>query len=958
MSRYYTMGIILAMIVAGFMVIGCTSGSNIGSAAWPLGPSGASIGGSEKGGLRVWVFDRNGDPVGKAQVEVVEAEAGQITRVGITDDDGICVFSNIVVGSYRVRVSKGALDVERSWVNIFAEDVTPCEIQLGVDLGILEGLTVDQAGEALAGVAIVITSEIDPTTSITGTVTAMTGPDGSFRIDLASDTYWLSAAKVGYKTASQPVVIPTAGFHRLPGPIVLFVSEGVLRGVVVDNNNQPVNDASVEVKSISNPSLVVKFSPMLTGSQLTIPGAGDDIADTLIQLAPGAFQFNLPPGTYSIRATKDDLATTLETRNITAGIATELTMPLLTTPSVYGRVSGYNSGSGEFLGLENAKIEVGNGVATFSTLTTSGGDYSLPVPEGLYSVYVSKFGYMSQTIQNVNVGASGANINADIYPFPSIKGTVRAMEPLGLRPQENVNITVMATQSGILNLVGDGITNYNGEYSIEVPMTGPYRIEFAKQGFLPTIKNIDVASRGRTLNIMLGNLPLVRGTVQAPDPMTPGTLVPLDNVTVSAVNRETRERTESKSDHEGIFSLPLEEGAYDITYLLTGYVSVTLTDQNVGPEGLIIANQVLYPPAKLKGIIYTPANSGTDETLSPLAGVLIRVSDESGRDIASVDSGTEGAYTIPLPAGTYSLAISKEGYVATDVANVVVPVTGKNLNVTILLIPAIKGTIFDGSASGGSTGLKDVNIEVINAEGKIFRAVTNNEGKYYLPVDPPVDPNGDPHQMTFTKDLYHGVPRPGDAPVFVNIGAKGIVQDMTMYRLTLSGFVYASNGTGISGCLVLASGTAGSPTREFQTRTSSSGDYVIEIPSSTSFNVSFSMAGYKTLIGEQLVTGGDMAYDVTLYKFSSISGYVLASGTHNAVIGADVRVLDSVSNDYVTGALSDEKGYYHIDNLKNGTYGFSVQAMTYKTKEGAAAGQETVNNNGRIKDFILDPAGP
>lgn len=306
-------------------------------------------------------------------------------------------------------------------------------------------------------------------------------------------------------------------------------------------------------------------------------------------------------------------------------------------------------------------------------------------------------------------------------------------------------------------------------------------------------------------------------------------------------------------------------------------------------------------------------------------------------------------------SGTYSIDVSKEGYVATTVANVALPASGKTLDVTILKYPAIKGTIVARDSAGGSpAGLAGVNVQATNTTtNKIYRTTTNDSGQYFLTVDPSTGALGDPYDMSFTKELYQEVPRIGDPAVRVTVEKKDVVQDVSMYRLVLSGFVYKSDGTPLEGCRVLASGTAWNPTITYNALTTTTGGYEILIPATPFFSVSFEKPGYKKLTGE-LTTNGNMAYDVTLFQFSSISGYVLASGTNAAIVGANVRILDDGPNEtIVTSAITDAKGYYFIDNLPNDTYAFSVLASGYRTQEGAAAGTVKIEDNARIKDFYL-----
>ncbi|MFZ4773709.1 MAG: carboxypeptidase regulatory-like domain-containing protein [Terrimicrobiaceae bacterium] len=784
--------------------------------------------------------------------------------------------------------------------------------------------------------------------------------NGSYTIAVSTGTFSILFEKPGYFPVLKTGIV--VGESGLTVDVVIMWSIPRLTGIV--SAPGPLPGTSVATSGVN---VHIRPDPD-PGSPPIFDVTTDDI---------GAYSLEVPfIGKYKATFSKVGLTTLIQNVDIASSGATlsvALSAPAQASiPQVTGKVRD-SAGAG-LSGVAVRAVDT-NG-KTFSTLTDPVaipvGSYSIAVSTGTYSLSFSKQGYLDVTKTGILVPESGATMeDIYMYPEPYLMGIVKALVngvPVG---QNDVLVEVLATRSGTLVPVIDGVTvtdpttSIVGSYSLKVDSTGKYRVVFTKTGFSTLIKDdVEIASLGKTLNVTLGYLPLVSGVVLESDLATP-----LPDVTVSAVNQTTSLRTEATSGATGSFKLYLEPGIYDISYSLSGRIGTT-TVQTVTANGLVLPNQVLYSPPVLSGIIWTPEISASDNMpTGNFIGIeaLVRLKKNGVEIDSDISSGSTptiitGKYLFTLDAaGTYDLEITKEGYIASSVS-ITVPVSGAIKDVTILPRPAIKGKILelDTTQTPATTkDLADVNVRAENALDplKVFQTKTKSDGTYSLTVDPNADYN-----LSFTKDLYQTIPKTTgiQTPILIAVKTSNVNRDLTMYRLRLNGFIYETDGiTGLPDCVIEASGTS---EFVFSTRSgltgTDKGKYGIDVPS-PQFNVKFSKTGYKPLTVSNVLADGNMVLDVTLSQYSSVSGYVFdASGAVviSAGIGAEVFVLKDTGGGFTTvvkSVKSDSKGRYSVDLTSPGTYQFSLVCAGYTTLDADIAHQVIINNDAQLMNFIM-----
>ncbi|MFZ2957084.1 MAG: carboxypeptidase-like regulatory domain-containing protein [Candidatus Ozemobacteraceae bacterium] len=920
--------VMIAVILSVFVGIGCNSGSDVGSSVWSgLPTSGTS--GVETGAITGKITDSSSTPVDKALIEILDSTS-TVVQVAFTDDKGDYKLSTVPVGSYQLRVSKDKFVYLYKYITIIPENIVQFSAKLDPDSGVLTGRVINAlTTQSLANAQIQIYSENNPTNPVTGSATVFTGTDGTFRVNLSSGTYSLIASKNDFASARLTgLLIQTNQQNTLPQDIALSPTAGLLVGTVLGVDDQPVNGALVEVRSTIDPSI---YQSMLSGGTTTPLTGGIasgillDVGSSTAQLAPGAFQFTLSTGTYRIQATMNGFlaASTTTTLNVLGN--TPVTLKLTSTPMIVGLVTGFATGT--FAVLQDVLVQATNIVdkKVFSSQTTTTGSYTIPVSVGNFSVSFTKAGYLTET-RTASVGGSGVIVNAEMYPNPVITGTVNALVAGTLTPQGGAQVTVLATQSGVLTTVVEGTTETSGVYSLAVNSTGIYRIVFSKSGFSTVSQDVTIASRGRTLSVTFGDLPslpLVTGIVLKPDPVNGG-LVAASAVTVSVVNQTTSIRSEATTGLDGSFKLNVESGVYDITFFLSGYVVKTIT-QTVPTTGKILDNQVLYLPPALSGTISSLNQTTTPATLAGAAGALVRLI-QGGVEIGSVFSDANGKYQFSVSTGTYDLEITKEGFTAVSVKNIVVPVSGKLQNVTLGDLPLVTGVVLqpDTVNVGAFIALSGVAVSAVNQTTSVrSQATTGSDGSFKFNLE------SGTYAITFFLVGYVGetitqiVPATG-----VALGSK------TMYPPpTLSGMVYFRNGINIPSTLDPAIGALVRLVKggvEVDSALSdSSGKYKFTVSTGT-YDLEITKDGFlDSSVKNIAVPISGKLQNVTLGDLPLVTGVVVDNALNplaNVAVSA-VNKATSVRTQATTGADGSFKF-----NLESGTYDIAFFLSAYARK--------------------------
>ena len=212
--------------------------------------------------------------------------------------------------------------------------------------------------------------------------------------------------------------------------------------------------------------------------------------------------------------------------------------------------------------------------------------------------------------------------------------------------------------SGVAVTLGEEskTTGTAGSYSFEVA-EGEYTLTFAKDGYVTQTKtvNTDDAVSGKvTLNVSMAaaqkEYVVISGKVTDAE-----SGAALEGAVISGSALESSVTTDS----DGAYTLPqLEKGSYSFTVSMNGYTSqtVSVSESDITGDTYTLNIQLTAIPAEelvtVSGTVTADYPSGT------LSGVTV----SAGAGYASATTDENGAYSLSLTSGDYTLTFSKEGY--------------------------------------------------------------------------------------------------------------------------------------------------------------------------------------------------------------------------------------------------------------------------------------------------------
>ena len=225
---------------------------------------------------------------------------------------------------------------------------------------------------------------------------------------------------------------------------------------------------------------------------------------------------------------------------------------------------------------------------------------------------------------------------------------------------EGVVSSDMGPLSGVAVTLGDKskTTGTAGSYSFEVA-EGEYTLTFAKDGYVTQTKTVntdDAVSGTVTLNVSMAAVQkeyvVISGKVTDAE-----SGAALEGAVISGSALESSVTTGT----DGAYTLPqLEKGSYSFTVSMNGYTSqtVSVSESDITGDTYTLNIQLTAVPA---GELVTVSGTVTGDY--PISGgALSDVTVSAGAGYASVTTDENGAYSLRLAEGDYTLTFSKEGY--------------------------------------------------------------------------------------------------------------------------------------------------------------------------------------------------------------------------------------------------------------------------------------------------------
>jgi M6 family metalloprotease-like protein len=674
--------------------------------------------------------------------------------------------------------------------------------------------------------------------------TALTDGAGSFCLTgITAGSYTLTLAKEGYLGKSSGLVVSEDN-----------------NGVQLYLTPAPTYTISGTVRQGS------AIGPLLAGANVSM---GDRSALTG---SDGTFSLvGVRGGSYTVTVSKEGY-TPKTAGYVVTGNANGLTYFLtLPTYTISGTV---RQGSATGPALAGASVSI----AGKSALTGSTGSFSIVgVSAGSYTLTVAKAGYLTVTSAGYQVSGNQGSVELYLLPSYTLSGTVRQGSATG---------PVLA--GATVAVAGKSATTGSyGTFSVTGIPPGSYPLSISKDHFLPLANAAyPVGGNQSGLNFYLAPAPtyVISGTVRTGS--ATGPVVAGAKVAIAGKSALTTAL--------GSFSIAgVYAGSYTLTISKTGYLTMSTPGYQVsGSQGSLEFN--LTPTYSMSGTVRAGATGPV------LSGATVTI---AGKSAVSTSYGT---FSIAgIPAGSYTLTVSRTGYLTQTSTDFIVG--GNQSNVSFYLSPVptytVSGTVRQatGAVLSGAT---------VSLGGK--SSVTGSAGSFNIAGVP-----AGSYTLTVTRAGYHALTVTGYV-ISGDTGGVDLALDPLTY--TLSGTVRLGSAIGpaLSGASVEIAGKSAV--------TGASGSFTIAGVPTGSYIVTIARDGYLTKQTSYAVSGN--AASLTFYlvpRTYTLSGTVRQDSASGAVLaGATVAVAGR-------SALTGSTGTFSIASLPAGSYTVTVSKAGYTT---------------------------
>jgi sugar lactone lactonase YvrE len=334
------------------------------------------------------------------------------------------------------------------------------------------------------------------------------------------------------------------------------------------------------------------------------------------------------------------------------------------------------------------------------------------------------------------------------------------------------------------------------------------------------------------------------------------------------------------------------------------------------PYGTALALRALWfvgqsaPPATTGEVLGTVVDDATNQSL---ADATVQIVENTSLSTTSVTSGTFSLTGIP--AGSYTLRVSKLGYDAKQATLQIVAGQSINLGAVRLKVSSFTATVSGVVKDQNGTALADVLVSVGTGS-----AITNATGQYQI-----AGIAAGSGTITVAKTNYQTV----TATVGFEAG-KAYIFSPTLYYVGYTPAAPSLKGKVIDGITNAAISGATVTLGQSSKTTLADGTFEFTALTAGTFNLTVSANTYQSVtVTGSLVAGPNNIGNIALGKAaatSSISGIVADASTNAPIAGATVAVQGSALT-----ATSGADGKYAIAGITTTSFKLLVSAAGYLT---------------------------
>jgi len=622
--------------------------------------------------------DHNGNPLWGVTVKAENDEGTSFTH--ITDAEG----------NYAIKVSPGWWTITATKTGYVSPKPQKQEI-LGSDVKVdlsLSGNANFVKGKVTDGKNPIVGATVQAVPNIGNPVTTTTGVYGEYTLNLPSGSYVITASKPGY--TSPPGLSVTVGVTVTVGE-----TKSGLDFVLVPDNCQ------VEGKVTSDG---------ITGIAGVTVKAGDKTVSTDNN---GYYQIKLLAGTYWLSASKSGYLSS-EPQKLTLNPGETVSgVDFMLVPNasvVTGKVTSAGAP------IVWATVEAKGATKQEVTQTDDEGHFSLSIPAGTYDLVASKSGFIPDTLYSISVNP-GVTASGKDFQLTQYIGYLRGTVTDGVVPLRKASIAIQSLGPQALSY--STVSDIAGSFIVALLPESSYQVSVSKDGYSSASVETDPIPVGGTavVSIQLTALPSEIAGIVVDEGGNP-----IWKAKVKAVKEGVV--TSTTTDARGQFRLSLGAGTYCVEAAKPGYLCPAPVEQTLLP-GQKVKIDTLALKSNLSAIVGLVKDESTD---TGIEGVKIVATENATQTGGTFYSAVDGSFALlGLLSGTYTLILTKQGYVEKTLENLALPGGITKKLGDVLMEPK------ESSIAGRVEGPAGATVMAIStATGQITYGVTDESGNYLL----------------------------------------------------------------------------------------------------------------------------------------------------------------------------------------------------------------------------------
>lgn len=810
----------------------------------------------------------------------------------VTDEYGCYTLENVFNGDYTVYFEKDGY--ERFTSNVTVEP--GCKQKLDIEMKSLFGSIrvivsfVDK--EDSSGIVVNVYHDgvlvFSVTTTKTGIVLISNLPIG--------DGYSVIASSDGYGSSGEDKVSVSSGVVSSINLQKLSNRFGSIKGRVVDSKGSPVESATVSLSS------------------------DDGNSYTLTTKQDGSFsKTDVSVGVYSVSANKAGfLATELPSKYVVESAKATEVLDDIVLISRYADISGsvsYDHG-GDASDI-SVTIEDNEGRPIGTVVTNETGSYSFKVESGSYFVRAnsSDFFESAKAISVVAGGSYTLKLDGLKSKYGSVSGKVLDSKSSSI---EGATIRLDQANGTSYTLTSGS----DGSFSSDRVLVGDYSVTILKKDFqtlvLPLKYMVESSKRTAIGDVVLtSEYAGISGKVGYADKANPSGIL----VTIENSDGTTLDSFDVGSD--GSFVFRVAAGTFVVKAKAVGYseVSKTIT--------VVSGNNYSIDLGTISTVYGAIDGEVVDTDGNAMPGVIVNLTGMDGKgDAITLSTGADGRFSSStIPIGTYTITISKSGYVDI-VCNDVPIVGGKQYSIGRRTLVSGTAGITGRIMLEGQSNYSGVTVSAtsINDSSKVYTTTTTDEGLYYfLSIE---------SGAYFIKAQKDGYLTDNTQQVSISAGSISEVKNITLRseNSTVTGSVSLEGSSSFVGVNVLLKSS--DTEISFSTTTDSNGRYIFNNVKSGNYELILSKEGYanasiKDLYVEKGIEKSIDAISMNI-AYASIRGQVELE-LRTEFSGALVTATNISDSNIIYSAITNSEGVFTFARMYTGEYSIVVSCTGYSS---------------------------